>query len=158
MQVQNIQSTNFQAKQRFVTSKTKDSITELLKLMNEKTIYSSNGYTFSSAVYNAISDSKQKIKFQDGRIYLGDKLKQKNLQGKVLITVGKTEMAIDNKTGEILDYHKPFYTSWKNVLSKVGTALEFFRQNFNNKELVQQRVLRIQGFTEQGLNKLMNSR
>lgn len=153
MKINNIQITNFESKQRFLSPEMKKDMTFLLNLMNEKTTYSTNGDWFSSTIFKEISDKKGRVKFQDGRIYLGDKLTRKNLKSEALLTIGKTELVIDNQTGEIIDYYKPLFSSWKSVMKKIGKYLEFFRTNFDNQELVKQKSLKMQGFTEKGREK-----
>jgi len=154
MKIQNVQSINFEAKQRFVTSAMRGNINLLMNKMNDGTTYSSNGDFFKSTIFKELSTKNNRVKFQDGRIYLGDKLKRKDLKGEALFTIGKTELVIDNKTGEIIDYYKPFFTSWKTVMKKAEKYLEFFKENFDNETLVKQKMLSMQGFTEQGQKKI----
>ena len=153
MKVNNIQSTSFDSKQRFITPEMKKDVTFLLDKMNEKTTYTSNGDFFRTSIFKAISDKKGNVQFQDGRIYFGDKLERKDLKGEVLFTIGKTELVIDNQTGEIIDYYKPFYTTWNRVMKKIGTHLKFFITNFDSNELVKHKTLHMPGLTEKGWEK-----
>lgn len=153
MQVYKIQSSSFEARQKFITPEMKANMQYLLEYMNEKTKYSSNGNCFKTTIYKALINDKGNVKFQDGRMYLGDKLKRKELKGEALLTIGKTELVIDNKTGEIIDYYKPFYKTWKGIMKKIGKYLEFFKNNLNDEKLVIQKKITMQGFTEQGLKK-----
>ena len=136
LSIQSIQQTNFESKQRFVTPTAKEGITELVNRMREDTVYTSDGDRFIATIFKEISDIKGKVKFQDGRIYIGNKLpiEENNLKGNVLFTIGKTELVIDNQTGEIIDYYKPFFTTWKSVMKKIDKYVQFFKENFNNRK------------------------
>ena len=153
MKIQNIQSNTMKAKQRFVTPEMHQNIRFLLDKMSEGSEYNSNGDYFRARIFKEISTKNSKIRFKDGNSYLGNNIKDKSLTGETLFTIGKTELVIDNKTGEIIDYYKPFYSTWGKIMKKMGEYLEFFKSNFDNIELVKQKFLPIQGFTEQGYEK-----
>ena len=153
MQVDRIQSNSFEAKRRFITPEMKTNMQYLLETMNDKMTYNTNGDCFKVTIYKALVNDKGNVKFQDGRIYFGDKLKRKELKGEALFTIGKTELVIDNKSGEIIDYYKPFYKTWKGIMKNIGKYLEFFKNNLNDEKLVKQKQISMQGFTEQGLKK-----
>ena len=158
MKVQKIQSAkpiNFESKQRFVSPESRIVIRELIDKMREDAVYTSDGDRFVATIFKELSDAEGKVKLQDGKIYVGEKLPidNKDLKGNTLFTIGKTELVIDNKTGEILDYYKPFFTTWKSVMKKLDKYVKFFRENYDNRELVKERKLRMSGFTEQGFEK-----
>lgn len=153
MQIQKIQSSSFNGKQRFITHAMQDNINILMDKMNEGTEYHSDGLNFVTTIFKEISTKDKKVRFQDGRIYFGDKLKRKSLKKEALLTIGKTELVIDNKTGEIIDYYKPFFTTWKSIMKKIEKYLNFFRENFDNSEVVEQRKLTVSGFTKKGFER-----
>ncbi len=153
MQVQTIQSTNFESKQRFITPDMHENIKLLLNKMNESSTYNSNGYYFRANIFKEISTKNHKVKFRDGRMFLENKINQKEIDGETLFTIGRTELVISNKTGEIIDYYKPLFSTWKNIIKNIGKYLEFFKNNFDNMELVEHKSLPIQGLTEKGLKK-----
>ena len=62
-------------------------------------------------------------------------------------------MVINNDTGEIIDYYKPFFTTWKSIMKKIDKYVQFFKENFDNRELVKERKLTTSGFTEEGYKK-----
>lgn len=68
-----------------------------------------------------------------------------------LFTIGKTELVIDNKTGQIIDYYKPFLTRWGKIMKKIDKYLGIFKENFNNPDIVKKKRISIQGFTQAGV-------
>ena len=148
MRVNSIQSTNFQSKQRFVSPKTKENINFLIGKMREETAYKTDGYHSVSTIFKEISDKNKTVKFMDGLVYVGDKLKRKTMKGgETLFKLGKTELVIDNNSGEVIDYYKPFYKTWKGIMKKVDKYVNFFKENFDNEDLVNKRYLNMSGFT-----------
>jgi len=150
MQVQRIQSNKFEAKQRFVSQELKNDMKYLIDKMNEETTYNNNGNCFKTTIFKEICDRKEKASFQDGRMYLGFKFDKKDLKGDILFTMGKTELVIDNQSGEIKDYYKPFFTSWSSIMKKMSKYVNFFKENFDNENLVKHRKLSVPGFTKKG--------
>jgi len=154
MRVYNIQDTNFQSKQRFVTPAAKENINFLINKMRETTKYKTDGYCFKSTIFKELSDSKKEARFIDGLVYTGDKLKRNTMKGgETLFTIGKTELVIDNNSGEIIDYYKPFYKTWNGIMKKIDEFVTFFKENFENDNLVYKRYLTNAGFTEEGLKR-----
>ena len=150
MQIHKVQPNTFEAKQRFVSQEIRADMKYLLERMNEGTTYSDNGNWFKTTIFKEISDKKGNIRFQDGRIYIGNKINKKDLKGDILLTIGKTELVIDNQSGEIKDFYKPFFTTWNYIMKKINKSVEFFKENFDNEDLVKHKKLSMQGFTEKG--------
>ncbi len=48
--------------------------------------------------------------------------------------VGKTELVIDNNTGEFFYYEKR--TAWSNVIKNLDKYLNFFKENYDNSEKI----------------------
>ena len=91
MEIRPIQSRNFESQKRFVSPAAKDGIKELIGRMREDTVYTSNGDTFISTIFKEISDLKGNVRFQDGRIYVSNKLSinNKDLKGNALFKSAK---------------------------------------------------------------------
>ena len=151
--IQSVQHINFESKQRFVSDEAKSGIQNIIARMRENTTYSDNGYYFKAVIFKELSDINGKVKFQDGRIYLGNQLPKKIMNGETLLTIDKTKLVIDNQAGEIKDHYKPFFVTWKQIMRKIDKYVEFFQKNFNSEELVKHKSLSMSGFTEKGLEK-----
>ena len=70
--------------------------------------------------------------------------------GKSMLEMNKTTLVIDNSTGEITDWKKPFLTSWHKIMRKVDQNINFFYDNFYNSSLVKKNRVTLQGFTKKG--------
>ncbi len=150
MQVHNIQSTSFQGKtRRFVTPEVKEGIRELLTKMNSETDYKTNKYVFKSEFTKSLKYG-DKAEFIDGRLYLTKFPKSEQMQKETLFTIGKTQLVIDNKTGEIIKFVKPFFTTWKKIMKNVDEYVNLFKQNYDNSNVITKKRLSMQGFTEEG--------
>ena len=79
---------------------------------------------------------------------------KKQLVRESLVDIGKTQLVIDNKSGEIIDYRKSFFKPWSKVLKTLEQALEIIKCNYNNPEIVQKQRLSLSGFTPKGVRKL----
>ena len=154
MKISNIQSINFQSKQRFVTHDMKENIRFLLEKMNSETVYKSNTYYFESSVLKRLSNKKGNVEFIDGRIYLNKMQKEEQIKKETLFTINNIQLVINNETGEIIAYDKPLLVTWKKIMKKISENLEFFKNNFDNSDLVTKHRLTTQGFTEEGSEKI----
>ena len=153
MKVQNIQSNNFESKQRFITSKMKEDIKYLLTKMNSEVKESGNENYFKSTFTKSLK-YKDEAEFIDGRVFVGRVPSDKQMQKESLITMGKTQLVISNLTGEIVDYKKPFFKTWSSVMKQLDHFLTLFRVNYNYSNRVTKKRLTMQGFTEKGWNKM----
>lgn len=128
---------------------------DLTRQMNKKTVHetSANGFIFKSEILMGLESDK--VSFTEGSGKLAPSTKP--LDGKSKLQIGKrTILQIDNLTGEVTALKKPFFVSWKKTLKKADEAIKFLLQNINNPEAVKKRIIRIQGFTEDGFKKLKN--
>lgn len=165
MKVQQVQpNLNFEAKQkRFIDTDSRYYLEKLLRKMDEETVYKSNEYTFESSRLTRLTlcDTKNicdKAELVDGRRFL-DKVPEKNtLDKETCLTVGKTQLVINNRDGEIIDYYKPFFKSWKKVIKQAGNAITDFLTFYNKPEMVMKHYHGVKGFTSKGaeiLEKIM---
>lgn len=159
MKVQQIQpNINFESnKRRYIGSESHQQLEQILTKMNSETIYKSNDYSFESTRTKRLvlmNNTAKKAELIDTRSKL-DKIPTENqMQGNTLLTIGKTELVIDNKSGEIIDYYKPFFTCWKNVLKKIQTTLGALNSSYNNSNIVKKHKLTVEGFTKKGFEVL----
>ena len=155
MNVQQIQTnTKFEAKQRrFIDWESQDQLTQILRKMDKETEYKSNEYSFESTKMTRLKliDDKKKVlaELVDTRQNLKPLVEGKDLYNNTLLTIGKTELVIDNKSGEIIDYYKPFFQTWKGVMKKISNTLLDFNNCFYSK-VVKKYKLGISGLTKKG--------
>ena len=156
MRIQHVQNINptFSAKQRFIPSKTLTNMQNLLHKMNSETQYQDNGVGFTSKVMLMIFTDKKQA-FSDRRYLLRHSEK---LSGTSMLELGKTELEINNQTGEIVKHNKPFYKTWKKVLNQATETISNLCDNFDNTNIVTKRFITISGFTQEGYNKLFGKK
>ena len=159
MKVQQIQpNINFESnKRRYIGSESYQQLEQILHQMDNETVYKSNEYSFQSTKTTRLSlmDNKtKKAELIDTRNKLDKIPTEKQMQENTLLTIGKTELVIDNKSGEIIDYYKPFFTCWKKVLKKIQTTLGAINSSYNNSNIVQKHKLTVEGFTKKGFEVL----
>ena len=153
------QNLNFQAQKRFIDTDSRYYLEKLLRKMDEETVYKSNEYHFESSRVNrlTICDTKNicdKAELVDTRRFFG-KIPEKNMLDKeTLLTIGKTELVINNRSGEIIDYYKPFFKSWKKVIKQAEQAITDFLTFYNKPEMVMKHRFGIEGFTKKGFEAL----
>ena len=160
MKVQHIQQNiNFEAKKRFIDLESKEQLTQILRKMDKETVYASNEYTFEISktkrleLFNHNKDKKI-AELVDARQNMERLPEGKDMIGTTSLTIGETQLAIDNKSGEILAWHKPFFSSWKNVMKKINDTLITINNVFHNSALVKKHKLGICGFTQKGFEAL----
>ena len=163
MKVQAInQNTNFMAhKRRFLDNESRNQLAQILQKMDDETIYKSNEYSFESTRTKRLSlfnGRKSTAELTDSRIFLDKIPPEKQTGGNTCLTIGKTELVIENKTGEIIDYYKPFYKCWKNIMKQINKTLTSFNVSFNNPTAVKKHKLSISGFTKKGFEVLFKKK
>ena len=147
MKVSQIQSKqSFQAKQRFLNSAQKRSVSQLVEKMSKDTSFKSDGMFFEITALN-------RLKIKDNAEFVGARITQnKNkLYDKIHFTVDKTQLVIDTESGKIEDYHKPFFTTWAKVMKNVDKYLGILIENFNNPKIIQKENFKISGMTPEAL-------
>ncbi len=149
MQVHNIQSVNFEKKQRFVTPKAKKNIEILLNKMNDEGISDKGEYYFQSTLIKGLK-YKDDFKLIDGRINVG-KIKQKDqMKKETHVFFDNIKLIIDNVTGEIKDFKKPFFTRWKKIMQTLDEYLVKMNDNYENADIVKKKRISVAGFTQKG--------
>ena len=157
MQVQKVQANvAFQAnKTRYIGEDSHEQLIQILRKMDKETVYKSNEYTFESTrttrveLYN--HDKGEKIaRLVDTRRDLDRIPEGKDLYKETLLTIGKTQLVIDNKSGNIIDYYKPFLTSWKKVFKQLEKVLVMINASYNMNGHVRKHQFNLKGFTEKG--------
>ncbi len=154
MAIQQIQSTSnsisFSGKVRYVTPNIRDGINVLLTRMNSEITTETNQYcTHSHFIHSLIH--KNKAEFIDFRQIHKKISPEKQVVGKSGIKIGKTELVIDNKTGEIVEYYKPIFTFWKRVMKNVQKYVDIFLENYDNDKIVKKNFLCKRELTDLGI-------
>jgi len=151
----NSYNTNFcSVKPRYITDNMKASVESLLIRMNADVSRVTDGDHFKTTMttklhYNDIAS------FEDER-RLTTKLNQKEqIQGFSVLKIGKkTVLDIDNKSGEIIDFIKPFYKPWFFVIKQAERILSDMRTNFYDISIVRKESLTVNELTPDGKIKI----
>ena len=134
MKIQPVQAnTTFNANKttRRLDYESHELLEKLLTTMDKETIFKGNEYAYESTKTRQITlhDSKNRevAELIDTRqnltnIYPGGN----QMFGNTCLTIGKVQLVIENKTGKIIDYYKPFLKTWNGIMKKIcDTLLDF---------------------------------
>ena len=153
MKVQNIQQTTFCSKTpktRYITNNMRTSIESLLLRMNNQTERTVEGDRYLATVVKRLR-LKNGVIFEDERDLKKPVHYSEQMQGFSSITLDKkTWLDIDNKTGEIIDFNKPFYKPWKFVYKKAEKALMEMRGLYGLDEVQKEKLTVNDGLTPEG--------
>jgi len=136
---------------RYIDKKTYEQLRKLLPKINKQTTYVENDFNYKSSFLKELHVDD--FTLIDGRTLLKQVPKDEQIQKETLIKFGKTQLVIDNKSGEIIDYYKPILKSWNTVLKTVSKNIEFIFNHFDNTNMVKRTMLNSNGLTEKGLIK-----
>lgn len=151
MQVKKIenQNINYGAK-HFLSQNMRASISSLLIRMNAETNRIIDGDYFKSTITKRIHYAG-KASFEDERNLTQKVNHKKQFQGFSVLTIGKKiSMDIDNVTGEIIDFVKPFYKPWFLVIRQAEKILREMRASFYDKELMKKDRYTVRKLTPEG--------
>ena len=128
MKVQPIQQNiNFEAKRRFIDLESKEQLTQILRKMDKEIEYKEDAHKKTTCLELFNHDKCEKIaELVDGRDNYNKLSEAKDMFGTTFLTIGKMELSINNKSGEIIAYSKPFLKTWNNILKNIrSTLLDF---------------------------------
>ena len=130
---------------------------KLLETMDKETLYEENENSFESTRTKRLSlyDHKNReiAELIDSRQNLNQIGSNNQMFGNTCMTIGKVQLVIENKTGKIIDYYKPFLKTWNSIMKNIKSTLLDFNNGFYTN-LVQKHRLTIEGFTSKGFEKL----
>ena len=131
MKIQQIQQTSFEANKpnRYITKKMRSSLGCLLTEMNSDIKTETKDDYFLYTVITKLQHKKGYI-LEDERHLSKQLPDDKQMVGFSNLRFGKIRLDIENNTGEIIDYKKPFYKPWFLVLKKAEKVLNLFRENY----------------------------
>lgn len=161
MKVQSIQpNINFESKKtRYIDIESHEQLVQILRKMDSETVYKSNDFSFSSTwttrleLFNHVKNEKR-AELIDTRKSMKKYPEGKDLFKETCLTIGKTQLVIDNKTGKIIDWYKPLLISWKNILNKINITLIAINASYHNPKIVKKHKFSIEGFTQKGFDVL----
>lgn len=161
MKIQPVTNINFREysgedRKRFVTPKTRSGAQNLLRLMNQGTVYKENaeGTSWESQILASIGLENNKIKFIDNRMQIAPVEKAiENITDCTLI-MGKSHIKFNSTTGEINGYKLGWLSTWYGVISKAEKYIKIFQQFFDNPEVVTKNTFGVKGFTPKGIEML----
>ena len=156
MQIHKVQNQSFEAKQRFLPQDTHKQVKKLLNSMNSETVCQKTEWSFSSNVLSGLKIDSKDSRFYDGRC-LVDKAKDYFI-GESDLEMGKVKLSINNATGEITKYKKPFFKSWKSIYEQASEVVSYACRNFGEKEAVEKVFIGFSGFTEKGASVIENAK
>ena len=135
MQISSVHNISFQSKARFISPKTNDGLKQILSNMNEESI-----------IINKDKAHMLKSLTVDGNNVLYDNRTSVSQPIKLaLFDIGsnKNQLVIDTETGEIIDYHKSFFSTWYGILKKVSQSVEKILEHFENEKIVKREYLTV---------------
>ena len=146
--------------QRVLTTPMYINMKKVITRMNKESRYANNEYSFDADVLKKLSagNKRNRAELIDGRCLLKNVADNEQMQKETLFNLGKTQLVIDNKTGRIIDYYKPFFKSWKKIFKELDKYLNIFAQNFDNHDVVKQHRRSFSGFTKAGYEKIESIR
>lgn len=157
MKINIVQNTNFESnipKRKFITKEMRNSLESILLKMNRETSTIQDGDYFKHTITTKLH-FKNNVTFEDERRLTKRVPFEEQMQGFSNLKIGKkTVLDIDNETGEIIDYKKPFYKPLFWVLRKAENILCDLRTNFNLAPAVEKERLTIQKLTPEGQTKM----
>lgn len=78
----------------------------------------------------------------------------KQIVGSSELALGKINLLINNRTGEVIKCKKPFLTRWEKVLKKAESALKTFKEELDNSNVVEKQIVKVSGMTKDGIKSL----
>ena len=158
MKVQSIQQNlNFKEKKRgYIDLESKEQLTQILRKMDKETEYKENEFTFSHSKTTHLElfdhdKGKKLAELVDARKNLKKLSEGKDMFGTTSLTIGKIQLTIDNRSGQILAWNKPFFSCWKGIMKKINDVLVTINATYHNSWSVKKHKFGVQGFTEKGI-------
>ena len=111
-----------------------EQLEQILTKMDKETLYKQDEYSFESTRTKRLSlyDHKNReiAELIDSRQILVPIENRNQMFDNTCLTIGKVQLVIENKTGKIIDYYKPFLKTWNRIMKKIGETLLDFNNGF----------------------------
>ena len=144
---------NFTQKKRLITPQIHNDLQTILTRMNGETKANVSEHTFNAQILTRLSIA-DKASLYDERLYMAQVPAKKQMIRNVTVKLKKIILTIDNQSGEIINYKKPIFTTWSNVMKKLEEVFATFKDHYNDPNIVKKRRIEISGFTTKGYKKL----
>ena len=162
MRVQQVQpNINFEAKKRrFIDSEAHEQLIQILRKMDKDTFCKDDGAIFESIKTTRIElydhNHNKQAELVDMRGNLRKLEEGKDMFRESILTIGETKVSIDNRTGEIKTWEKPFFSTWSSIMKKINSTLIELNAVFHYPEHVKKYRFSLEGFTKKGYETLQN--
>ena len=152
MQVQKIQSTNFQSKKKFLPQDLSISMRLLKNNMRKETIVIKSNDIERTINVRSLNINGGEAVFKDGR-FLATRDKNNNLvpcgSNTSMLEIGKVRI-LSKDNGEVIDRRKPFFKRWKSVLKDAKHYIETALINYDDINIVQKQLNKNDTLTKSG--------
>ncbi len=133
MQVQNIQSTNFE-KRSFISPQARENLANLINKMEKESVYPHKEDLTDAVIVTSLKVNNGPILSNYLTNYETHFLKGKNLE---------LDLVINNETGEITKEKKPFFSRIKNFIPDIEETINIANENYENPDIVQKLKLKM---------------
>ncbi len=162
MKIQQVHSNiNFEAKRRFIDLESQEQLIQILRKMDKETVYKENAGIFESTKTTRIElldhNRDKKAELVDLRGNLKKLVEGRDMFRETILTMGKTKVFINNQTGEIKAWEKPFFSSWSNILKNIHNTLIEINAIFHHTDYIKKYKFSIEGFTKKGYEVLQKT-
>ncbi len=140
----------FAGKHHFISKQAKDNLKNVLTKMNSEALYIDHGDIFLSSTVSGLKING-KANLKDERFLIN---RSNKIKGTTNLEFGRTNLKINNETGEIVEHRKSFFTTWASILKKADNYINLAFQHYDNKNIVNKKRVTIEGFTQKGLKQL----
>lgn len=156
MKTEKISTVQFCSKQRFVKPKQLEVIRELSNKMRKESSMWTTEHRYTASYIGAVRTGECCL-YSDSFMHSKDSKAASECSGTTEIEFKNGNIIeVNNETGEITKIKKPWYTPIHRILKKMDKYLTAINSNFDNDYIVTKSSLKIHGFTEKGLQKIMS--
>lgn len=125
MKIQNINQQTF-SKKRFISKDAQYNLNSLLDKMNKASLYPHQNSVLDAVIMNGLKINNSIFLKGVGK----DKIS-------LAVIDNKTGFFINNETGEIKKFKKPFFSRWKKIIPKGENLLKTADEHFGDKSFMQ---------------------
>ena len=136
MNIQPINNTSFQKKQRFITTTMQNNAKQLLDKMSDETQQINKHLQKRCCM--ELDISKKGTFIDESSIYGTSKPQRFGIK------IGKDVFYVNNDTREIEFYHKQSFFLWSNIMKKIEKMLSDAVEHYNNTDVVKKIVKEIE--------------
>ena len=159
MKIQQVQpNLNFEAKRRYIDLEAQEQLMQILRKMDKDTFCKDSGATFESTKTTRIElldhNFDKKAELVDMRGNLKKLDEGRDMFKESLLSMGKIQVTIDNRTGEVKSWEKPFFSTWSGIMKNIRNTLIEINAMYHHPDYVKKHRFSIEGFTKKGYETL----